>query len=206
MTYFLAQIVIAARNEDLESWTNILAIVVLAVLWVLGGIIKARAKNAQGRGKGRAPGRPVARPPVQSKVLRPQSLKEAKHYGAAAGSHPAGPRAGQARTKLAEWRAAAQKFAAEAQQAFHADTPEPAMRAARSVLKAERPPEIPRLSEPAAMPLDAPLDQTIAAAAKQTPQSEYLRRLLADYRDPEDLRKAILHYEILGKPLGLRDM
>jgi hypothetical protein len=206
MTYLLARIVIAARNEDVESWTNILVVVVLAVLWALGGIIKARAKNAQGRDKGRAPGRPVARPPAQSKALRQQSLKEATHYGAAVRYHPAGPRTGQARTKLAEWRAAARKFAAEAEQAFRAETAEPAMRAARSVLKAERPPEISQLSEPAAMPLDAPVDETIAAAAKQTPQSDYLRRLLADYSDPDDLRRAILHYEILGKPLGLRDM
>jgi hypothetical protein len=28
---------------------------------------------------------------------------------------------------------------------------------------------------------------------------------IIDYTDPDALKKAILHYEILGKPLGLRD-
>ena len=35
--------------------------------------------------------------------------------------------------------------------------------------------------------------------------SMYLSELLSDYEDPEDLKRAILHYEILGKPLALRD-
>jgi len=30
--------------------------------------------------------------------------------------------------------------------------------------------------------------------------------VIIDYDDPDALKKAILHYEILGKPLALRDM
>lgn len=44
-----------------------------------------------------------------------------------------------------------------------------------------------------------------ASEPAQMPESEYLSELLKDYADPEELRRAILHYEILGKPLSLRD-
>ena len=33
---------------------------------------------------------------------------------------------------------------------------------------------------------------------------ELFTEILSDYSDPEELRKAILNYEILGKPLSLR--
>jgi hypothetical protein len=33
----------------------------------------------------------------------------------------------------------------------------------------------------------------------------YLTEILSDYADPEKIRKVILHYEILGKPLSLRE-
>ena len=40
--------------------------------------------------------------------------------------------------------------------------------------------------------------------ATEIPQAEYLSDILSDYEDPEKLRRAILHYEILGKPISLR--
>jgi len=42
-------------------------------------------------------------------------------------------------------------------------------------------------------------------AGAEIPQAGYLSGILSDYDDPEKLRRAILHYEILGKPLSLRD-
>jgi hypothetical protein len=36
-------------------------------------------------------------------------------------------------------------------------------------------------------------------------EAAYLPGILSAYADPEQLRTAILHYEILGKPLSLRD-
>lgn len=35
--------------------------------------------------------------------------------------------------------------------------------------------------------------------------SQYLSEILSDFENPESLRRAILHYEILGKPLSLRE-
>jgi len=39
----------------------------------------------------------------------------------------------------------------------------------------------------------------------QISQSEFVSDFVWDYKNPDELRKAILHYEILGKPLSLRD-
>jgi hypothetical protein len=39
----------------------------------------------------------------------------------------------------------------------------------------------------------------------EIPRAKYLSEILSDYDDTEKLRRAILHYEILGKPLSLRD-
>ena len=41
--------------------------------------------------------------------------------------------------------------------------------------------------------------------ADKVPESKYLSEVLLDYADPDELRMAILHYEILGRPLSLRD-
>ena len=43
------------------------------------------------------------------------------------------------------------------------------------------------------------------AMPTEIPRAKYLSEILSDYEDPEKLRRAILHYEILGKPLSLRD-
>ena len=42
-------------------------------------------------------------------------------------------------------------------------------------------------------------------AGAEIPQEKYLSEILSDYENPENLRRAILHYEILGKPLSLRE-
>jgi hypothetical protein len=43
------------------------------------------------------------------------------------------------------------------------------------------------------------------SAEKPAVESPLQSLLDLDYADPEELRRAILHYEILGKPLSLRE-
>ena len=206
MSILLAQIVLAGRNEDVDGWMNILVVVVLAVFWALGGIIKAR-KIAQSRQKEPLARRPVRRPAPQTTMLREQLLKGSDRYAAPAGRRPAPARssAEQTRTKLAEWRAAARKFADEAEQAFRAQM-------------AETPPESPPQTSHKLKPQFAAQETPEFAAklsitpekppARSTPETqpeEYLTELLADYADSDQLRRAILHYEILGRPLSLRE-
>ena len=183
MTEFLAQLILARRSEDAEKWTNILFVVVLAVFWALSGILKTRAKKAkQGEGAG-SPRAPSRGRPAQSRAVPPRP--------------PRSTGVGQARSRLAELRAAAEKFAAEAEQAF------------RVQIGAGTQPAPPPLQAPTAQ--EPPVESPMAAMTPGTPAPKpvsapaYLPALLKSYADPDQLRRAILHYEILGKPLALRE-
>ena len=95
---------------------------------------------------------------------------------------------------LSDLREAARKFATEAEQAFQ-------VRTAAPTLEAETTPHIAPVIEPA----KKTLTDRQATAAPEMLETQHLSDLLSDYADPEKLRRAILHYEILGPPLSLRD-
>ena len=50
-----------------------------------------------------------------------------------------------------------------------------------------------------------PLRSKSTKALKTTAPQESISGLLTDYGDTDSLKKAILHYEILGKPIALRE-
>ena len=203
MNDFLAQIVLARRNEDLDGWMNILFVVVLAVFWALGGILKAR-KSAQAQQKERLAPNPPRKPAAQSRGLLEELLQGPRRPPGRVERQPPRPGVQEARTKLAELRAAARKFAAEAEQAFRVQMVEP-------------PPEPPPVSRkpPIAPPVQvSPAPAASLSIAPQEPPApdpsgtapeDYLDELLSDYADADHVRRAILHYEILGRPLSLRD-
>ena len=45
MQDFFTQFILAGSGEDVEGWMNILFVVVLAVFWIVSGIIKATSKK-----------------------------------------------------------------------------------------------------------------------------------------------------------------
>lgn len=197
---------LARRNDDVESWTNILFIIVLAIFWLVGGIIKAKANKSQTGSKDNLPRKPVHKPPIHSREAREQMLKRLERPTDSAQSKRQQPRPAEQkpRMKFADLQAAVRKFAVEAEQAFHVNpkepTPELKPALAEPNVETERMelPEIPVTSVKG-------LQDKRASEPPQMPESEYLSELLMDYADPEELRRAILHYEILGKPLSLRD-
>ncbi len=206
MDDFLLQIILARRNDDAESWMNILFVVVLAVFWVIGGIIKAKANKSETRSEDNLSRKPARKPPVHSREAREQMLKRLQRpVGSTQGQRQQPrPATQKPRVKFADLQAAVRKFAVEAEQAFQANTKEPAAEL-KPALK-----ESPIKAE--AMEPAEPIDKTFkglqderGSESAQMPESEYLSELLTDYADPEELRRAILHYEILGKPLSLRD-
>ena len=208
MNDFLLQIILAQRSDDAERLMNILFVVVLAAFWLIGGIIKAKAnKSAQDK---QSPGKPARKPPVHSREAREQMLSRLQRP---AGSGSAKdqrrqprPATQKPRMKFAELQAAVRKFAVEAEKAFQADTKK----------TVPKPKPKPALSNPQIQPetleFIEPIDRTITepqaiktSEATEVFEPEYLSELLTDYSDPDQLRRAILHYEILGKPLSLRD-
>ncbi len=200
MNAFFAQILLAQRNVDGEGWTNILVVIVMAAIWMIGGILKARKGRPDGQQR-QAPRRPVRRPPAPGRDPRQQLPAQPQRPAAPAQRRPA---ARQVRTKFGDLRAAAKKFAAEAEQAFQVQTtepkPKPQLAAAKSQIQPE-PAEGRDFTSTTVKGLAGKRDTPTAA----TPEAQYLPELLQDYADPDNLRRAILHYEILGKPLSLRD-
>jgi len=205
MSELLAQIILAGRNDDAEGWMNILIVVVLAVFWAIGGIVKAKANKAGGRDE-QLPGKPVRKPPLHSREAREQMLRRLERPADSAQGQSRQPRPAsqKPRMKFADLQAAVRKFAVEAEQGFQPQS-EKKTPGLKPVLKEPRnPPRTAELTEPIGKTVERRKDKLVSEPA-QIPESEYLSELLTDYADPEELRRAILHYEILGRPLSLRD-
>ena len=86
--------------------------------------------------------------------------------------------------------------------------PAPGTRPRQQHRKMARPqpkPGLEELPEFTGKPTKKPKDKHLGIPTPaEIPAARYLSELLSDYADPGDLKRAILHYEILGKPLSLR--
>ena len=207
MNDLLLQIILARRNDDVESWMNILFIVVLAIFWLIGGIIKAKANKSQTGSKDNLPRKPVRKPPIHSREAREQMLKRLERpVDSAAQVQRQQPRPAtqKPRMKFADLQAAVRKFAVEAEKAFEADVKKPVPKHDQPLPVQQIKAEKPKLAEPIMTAIEE-LPEKQDTESEQIRESEYLSEILIDYADPDDLRRAILHYEILGKPLSLRD-
>jgi hypothetical protein len=201
MNELLAQIILAARNRDGKSWMNILFIVGLAIFWVIGGILKAaRAKKAEEeKAGGKLSSRKPERKPAEGTTGLPKGpFQKIRLALEAELQNQRQLQAKQPQRKLARPQPAAQKVAAKTERAAEIPTLQPAPQVQ---------PELPELQK-----LPGFTSKTVkelgdkrAAILAETAQAKYLAEILLDYAGPEDLKRAILHYEILGRPLSLRD-
>lgn len=206
MDDLLLQLIPAGRSDDAEGWMNILIVVVLAVFWAIGGIIKAKAKKPGGPDE-QLPGKAVRKPPVHSREAREQMLSRLQRPAGSAQGQRQQPRpaAEKPRMKFADLQAAVRKFAVEAEQAFQPQSGKPTPVLKPVLTEPQNPPKTVELMETTVKTAKRPQDKLVSEP-EQMPESEYLSELLTDYADPEQLRRAILHYEILGRPLSLRDL
>jgi len=169
------QLVLLARSSDIENWMQILVFVVLAVLYALGSIVKNKAARSTG-----TPGRPRKRP-----VRPPQQGTTA----------PMAERISRAAEQRAEQRVAGVvPPAAKAKAAVPG--PKPAVPPAASV----RP--VPVEKHGAADHLEEVLEQQ--QTQQQLMPASYLAELAERQENLDELRKAVLYREILGRPVGLR--
>jgi len=187
MNAFLAQVIVAARNRDTEGWVQMLVFVVLAVVYALGSILKAKSSKAEQekdeeltpngprkpsgglrrlqeeflRGV-RGPEEPAPQPqrqPIQRKVRRPEPTVERPwEMQEFADLSVQGPQLESGIEELPEYTSKTLKK-----------------------LKAER----------------------LGFAAK-APKVKDVSEPVLDYADRDELTRAILHYEILGRPLSMR--
>jgi hypothetical protein len=187
MNYWLAQLlsalggqILAARNSDERDtgWMQILVFVILAIFYALGSIVKAKANKTAPKGKEQGPPKPVRKPPESTIDL--QMLKQL--FGLPEKPAPSS----QSRPQVTKPRMAKPQVQPTSRKVAR---PQPA---GMAMLE-------PQVAKPQVQP-----KVEVAAPAEKQPAT-YLSEILSDYEDPEKLRRAILHYEILGKPLSLRE-
>ncbi len=186
MNALLAQLILA-RGNDFEGWMDILVLVIIAAVYGLGAIIKTKRKKPQEQGEQEL-GRKLARKPATGgRGVLEQFFNELRGLAEPAQGRESRPIGQPARQKIARPQPAVRKYAAEAKQAGRVQPTT-------------------RLAEPefTGKTVEGLAGKRMDMAA-EVPESKYLSEVLMDYADPDELRMAILHYEILGRPLSLRD-
>ncbi len=162
-----------AQREDFDNWVNIFVVVMLAVFWLVGGLVKAMSKKAQDQKLG-TEAKP--KPSGLSKDFRKPRLQKPPPVPSGVGP-PSQPQLLRQFKEGARPRPVAHKPAVDL--ALQSDY----------------------LSK--AQFIEQP-DISKAPTLMQKPRSEAASLPFLDLSNPQELRKAIIYYEILGKPLALR--
>ncbi len=185
------------------GWFQLLVLVVMAVLYGLASIVKARKRKLdveeeeQPTHKLAPAGRGVRQLPATQtqRAAPPEPAREARQQPQPR-PHP--------RPTAVRPRSALQAFIAEIKSAAQGDifqpAEEPKLPPAPPTVQAQ-PQEPPTFT---AKPLPSALSKSLALGAKQGAEVDYLSKILPDFSGPDDLKKGILYYEILGKAVSLR--
>lgn len=216
MNNILAQIILVARGNDIEGWMDILILVLVAAAYGLGAILKTKkGKKVQEQTEQPQTRKPQRRPAAGRGVLE-QFIREIQRAVEPLQEQESRPTVQQARPKIAHPQAAqaVRKYTAEARQASQtipaapAEEPKPSIPAVQVQPAFEEIPElgtsIQELPDFTGKTVEELAGKGVGMPAEVV-ESIYLSEVLSDYADPEELRRAILHYEILGRPLSLRD-
>lgn len=219
MNYWIAQLILAARNSDDRDtgWMRILFFVILAIFYAIGSIVKAKAKRDVQKKEKQIPSKPARKAPARPQAESSIELQMLKQlFGLpekpAPGGQPrpqvdkpqvAKPPVQPPRRKVVRPQpAVGRKLPTKAEEAIELPTLEPLEVSEVGALKLKLEPKLEELPE-FTTKVEGLKEKRAAMPAEI--QAKYLSEILSDYDDPEKLRRAILHYEILGKPLSLRD-
>jgi hypothetical protein len=194
MNDLLSMMILAARRRGLKGWGNILFIVVVAIFYVIGSIAKARANKGEKQDQEGLGRKPQPRPFKGRGGLQKQLLEEERR---AVGPEPRrrhGPQVQPQRRRIARPQAAVRKYAAEREEAIK-------FASLGGTEKLSEPERLKEGEELVSKDITKRKAEHVAVGREET---EYLAGIVSDYGDPEELRRAILHYEILGRPLSVR--
>jgi hypothetical protein len=216
MDYLWAQIIGVVEDSDIDKWTNILFVVILVIFWVGGGLLKILGAKAQKRRQQRqvpAEPRPIkpqpssapstAKPgaaPAPKRLVRPAPKIQPRPQI----QRPRPPKKTLVRPQPATLRPTSAKPDVEPApvELLKELQPEGQQLSAPMPKLAEVKPEIEELPDFTAKTVKKLATET--GLTSQIPSTKYMAGILSDYANAESLRRAILHYEILGKPLSLR--
>ena len=210
MYYSLAQIIVIARGD--EGWMNILVLVVLAAVYGLGALIKAKGNKTDDQAQEQQTRKPQQKPSAGGGILG-QLFREIQQAAEGKPTQETRPSSQTTRQQTARPQAAVRKYAAETKQARQTQSISTPVKSKLSKPTPQAQPDFEILSEldTGTQLLPEYTTNVVGLAGKrklmpaQVAGSSYLSEVLSDYEDPDELKRAILHYEILGKPLALRD-
>lgn len=213
MDELLTQIILAAQRRSTEGWMKMLFPVLLAVFWIISGILKAKSNKAKQGDKEQLARKPGFKPSEKAAVARPKTIQKAlseqlqRSLGRTPYRKEPQPQIQPPRRKIARPEPAVRKFAAEEQKAIPLRTIELLEEPKLSIPTRQVQPELPELQKITEFTSKTAkeLGDIRVLTPAETPRTKYLAEILLDYSDPDDLRRAILHYEILGRPLSIRD-
>ena len=209
MYYSLAQIIVLARGND-DGWINILIMVVLAAVYGIGALVKARGKKAEDQAQEQQNHKPQRKPSTGGGGILEQLFREIQQVAEGKPTGETRPSGQTARQQTIRPQAAVRKDAAETKQSRQ--TAPSKSKLSKPIPQAQ--PDFDKLSErdTGTQSLPEITTNVVGLSGKrkrrmpsQSAESSYLSEVLFDYEDPDELKRAILHYEILGKPLALRD-
>jgi hypothetical protein len=187
---------LAARNSDEKDngWAQILAFVILAIFYAVGSIVKARANKTAPKGKEQIPRKPARKPPETIEIQLLKQFRRPEKPVAKPQIQPTRRKVARPATALVSAEARRAEAGRSAPYGAGVTSPQPA---GMAMLE-------PQMAMPQVQPKLEKVTAGVAAPEK-IPQTTYLPAILSDYDNSEKLRRAILHYEILGKPLSLRE-
>jgi len=215
MNYYFSQFIIA-QNEDIEKWMNILFIVVLAVFWILRSVVKSKVDEARERKNKNASFDKNRKPASSTKELSELLLDRVLKFRESTSGPRNRPNIQKTMTKSATSGPANRGIASK---------PQPAMSAPYTIQRSKKPSKftfkqpslkqniqklekidtnIQELPEFAPKSVEGLADLPLSKAT-QISKTEFTSDFVWDYKNPDELRRAIVHYEILGRPLSLRD-
>ena len=203
MNEVLAQIILASRKGSNENWMKILFPVFLAIFWAISAIVKSKAKKAEDEktGEKQLSGKPGVKPAEGTTKVGPfQQIRRAIE---AEVQKQRELQTQQAQRKVVRPQPAARKVVPKTESAARISASKPAAEARLARPTSQVGPEIQELPEFTVKTFKKLNDKHISTPS-EIPQAKHLAEILSDYSDPDELKRAILHYEILGRPLALR--
>ena len=203
MNEILERIILVARQSRDKGWGNILFIVFLAIFWVGSAIFKLKAKKNEDEktGEKQLSGKPGGKPAAGTTKVGPfQQIRRAIE---AEVQKQRQLQTQQAQRKVVRPQPAIRNVAPKTVSATRISASKPAVEARLARPTSQVGSDIQELPEFTYKTVKKLKDKRISTPS-EIPQAKHLAEILSDYSDPDELKRAILHYEILGRPIALR--
>ena len=199
----LVQIILASRKGNNENWMKILFPVALAIFWAISAIAKKKAKKAEDEKTGENLLRSKAEVKPAAGTTKEGPFQKIRRAIEAEVEKQRQLQTQQAQRKVVRPQPAARQVVPKADSAARISASKPAVEARLTRQTPQVGPEIQELPEFTVKTFKKLEDNHISTPS-EIPPAKHLAEILSDYSDPDELKRAILHYEILGRPLALR--